>query len=429
MLKELNVEDIIVQDRAREVDVDSPEFEDLVQSIQQFGLLTPITVRIENKKHILVGGARRLKACEMLGISSIPCNVIEATSSIAASAMELEENIRRKKFTWVEKALAVGQLFYAATAADHNLDQNKFSEWIMQSPSMTSIELAIYDARLDYPDILMKDTIEQAFKELRRRQADELLAEKLERDNAVSVEEGVTAVTGDDNVSPVRIYGSAQELLSSLPNDAVDCICTDPPFGIDLTTHSGKDGVYDFDDTKENYEDLMHRVIPEFARVLKEGAHLYMFIDIKSYQYIVDELEQAGFGVNKVPIIWHRVGAGALAIQPMYYPASAYQACIQAFAPGERRTLVVQGRTNLLDHEVVPTKDKQHGAEIPVSVYRDLLSRSVVKGDVIIDPFCGVGNCLVAGIELGCEVAGADINSMYARIAADKISTILKGDV
>ena len=43
------------------------------------------------------------------------------------------------------------------------------------------------------------------------------------------------------------------------------------------------------------------------------------------------------------------------------------------------------------------------------------------EGDTIVDPFCGSGFILRAGVEAGCDVIGCDINESFATEARQRI--------
>lgn len=53
------------------------ELKSLAQSIQENGLLQPVTVRKENGVYFLVAGERRLRACKIAGLREIPAIVTD----------------------------------------------------------------------------------------------------------------------------------------------------------------------------------------------------------------------------------------------------------------------------------------------------------------------------------------------------------------
>jgi ParB/RepB/Spo0J family partition protein len=88
--------------RAKKVETSpASEFEEeklkeLANSIREFGLLQPITVRpIEGTDTFqIIAGERRFRAVQLLGLAQIPC-LIRSVSDAEASALMLAENVAR----------------------------------------------------------------------------------------------------------------------------------------------------------------------------------------------------------------------------------------------------------------------------------------------------------------------------------------------
>jgi len=74
--------------------------EELAASIQQVGLLNPITV---TEGYRLVAGWHRLEACKSLGWQSIEANVV-SLSALDAELAEIDENLIRNELTVLERA-------------------------------------------------------------------------------------------------------------------------------------------------------------------------------------------------------------------------------------------------------------------------------------------------------------------------------------
>ena len=82
---------------ANRVRFDYGELEGLASSIRENGMLQPISVRsTENGELQLISGERRLRAARMVGLTKIPCLVINVTDEEAA-LFTLIENIQRQK--------------------------------------------------------------------------------------------------------------------------------------------------------------------------------------------------------------------------------------------------------------------------------------------------------------------------------------------
>jgi ParB family chromosome partitioning protein len=86
--------------RIGEVDVT-----DLVDSINQFGLLHPIVVRSVDNHFEIVAGYRRYTACRKLGWRKISCHIVELDDK-AAFEVSLVENLQRNTLSPIEEASA-----------------------------------------------------------------------------------------------------------------------------------------------------------------------------------------------------------------------------------------------------------------------------------------------------------------------------------
>ena len=82
---------------------------ELSESISQYGVLNPLTVRKRNGKFELIAGERRLRASVIAGLREVPCIVIDANME-EASLLALVENIQRRDLDFIEEAEGISQL-------------------------------------------------------------------------------------------------------------------------------------------------------------------------------------------------------------------------------------------------------------------------------------------------------------------------------
>lgn len=84
---------------------------DLQRSIERFGVLTPITVRLADDgtgDFLLIKGQGRTLACRLLGIDSIPAIVVDDAFAEAEKVQQfLVENVARLKMSPVDRALLI----------------------------------------------------------------------------------------------------------------------------------------------------------------------------------------------------------------------------------------------------------------------------------------------------------------------------------
>ena len=85
---------------------DDEDMERLVESVKERGVITPATVRQkEDGRYELVSGHRRKRACELAGMDTLRCEVVDLTKEEATILM-VESNFQRSVILPSEKAFA-----------------------------------------------------------------------------------------------------------------------------------------------------------------------------------------------------------------------------------------------------------------------------------------------------------------------------------
>jgi ParB family chromosome partitioning protein len=90
------------------------ELSQLAISIQQNGILQPLTVRaVEGAgyepQYELISGERRLRASRLAGLEKVPCIIMETTAKNSA-LLAIMENIQRTDLNYIEEAFAISRL-------------------------------------------------------------------------------------------------------------------------------------------------------------------------------------------------------------------------------------------------------------------------------------------------------------------------------
>jgi adenine-specific DNA-methyltransferase len=68
-----------------------------------------------------------------------------------------------------------------------------------------------------------------------------------------------------------------------------------------------------------------------------------------------------------------------------------------------------------------------HPCQYPVELVERCVLALTDKDDWVIDPYCGVGSSLIAGLKQERKVIGCDKNANYIRVARDRISAFYQG--
>lgn len=117
---------------------DGGALDELADSIRAEGLMQPIVVREKAKGEFqLIAGERRLRACRIVGMKTIPARVMKA-SDASSAAMTLIENLQREDLDPIEEAFGIGSLM-----RDFNLTQEAVSERIGKARSSVANALRL----------------------------------------------------------------------------------------------------------------------------------------------------------------------------------------------------------------------------------------------------------------------------------------------
>lgn len=134
----INHEDILPNPNQPRVRFDFDELEGLAISIRTSGLLQPINVRpLEDGKFELISGERRLRAARMVGLSKLPCIVMDVSDQQSA-LFALIENVQRQNLDFFEEAEAVERLM-----TEHGLSQDEISKKLGKAQSTLSNKLRL----------------------------------------------------------------------------------------------------------------------------------------------------------------------------------------------------------------------------------------------------------------------------------------------
>ncbi len=117
---------------------DYNELEGLACSIRANGLLQPINVRVlENGEFELISGERRLRAARLIGMTKIPCIVMNVSDQQSA-LFAIIENVQRENLDFFEEAVAIERLM-----TEYGLSQDEIAEKLGKAPSTLSNKLRL----------------------------------------------------------------------------------------------------------------------------------------------------------------------------------------------------------------------------------------------------------------------------------------------
>lgn len=127
--------------------------EELSQSIKQYGIIQPLTVRKMGEVFELVAGERRLRAAKLANLEVVPCNIIDITDSESAE-IALLENLQREDLTYIEEAEA-----YYNLIKDHNFTQDELAKRMGKKQSTIANKLRLLKLSSEVRDLCLSNKL------------------------------------------------------------------------------------------------------------------------------------------------------------------------------------------------------------------------------------------------------------------------------
>jgi len=402
---------IIINDTNPRQRKDLGEIEKLIESFSTYGQIQPIVV---TRDLVLIAGGRRLAACLAGGFKAKICYSDEV-DPLTLKELELEENIQRKALTPSEECFAIDELVKLKQEKYGKPTQGKLggytlenaAEAIGKSKGNVIEALQMADMLRAFPNLSegkTKSEIKKAYKGLQRVQ-----------ENITALSDFQTKLKGEKRFTLTNL--PMEEHIAGIKSDSINLLFTDPPYGIDIDenamTTGGQTGGK-LTTTSIKYEDnlayatkLITILATESYRITKDTGHAYVFCgrDRFIFELVYDLFTAAHWDVLKWPIVWIKGNSGQNN-QPTMWPSSAYEAIL--FARKPKSQLVLQGKPDWIQCDIVTHTQKTHQAEKPVNLCKELISRVALPGHTHYDPFVGSGALIEAACEMklissGCE--------------------------
>ena len=117
---------------------DQETLQELADSLQQYGMIQPITVRkLDSGYYQIIAGERRWRAARLAGLSDVPVRVIEADDK-RAMELALVENLQREDLNAIEEARG-----YRTLIEEYGMTQEEASHSIGKSRSAIANSLRL----------------------------------------------------------------------------------------------------------------------------------------------------------------------------------------------------------------------------------------------------------------------------------------------
>ena len=448
-IEEVNIDQIIISpDRARKVFDGIPE---LAQSIESIGLLNPILL---SDDYTLLGGERRLRACQSLSWLIIPCRILNGVLPEDYDVIEYIENKERQDFLWHEELELKLKMHTKWSGLYKKWGYRETAKKLNVSLGGLSSDLELAKIIDKFPDLKNADTkgkAREGFKKL-AAQAESIISlevlpdsEKkklaimlqnhgqkevkskgqnvkestiqnagatLKSSEGVSTADPVESVTTPVSKSPQCVYRICgwRELLMELPDNSVGFCELDPPYAMDFNTL----GIYanaeatEIDWTLEQYTNEMTELFPLLYSKMLTKSFTVCWVAHKNAYLTNDIAQAAGFKVQ-IPGIWCKNGGSS--IRPNQNMVSNYETFI--LLAKDNAVFNTSSFNACINHASVSFASKIHQWEKPREMYQEFFSAMGKPKSLFLSPYAGSGNSMIVAAQNDMLPIGCDINEKY----------------
>ena len=166
----------------------------LADSIRQYGIIQPLCVRKIGESYELVSGERRLRAAKELGMSTVPCVILDINEEKSAE-ISIIENIIRENLNIFEQASAIEALIDT-----YGLTQEQIAKKLSNSQSFIANKLRLLRLSAEERQKILENNLTERHARALLRIFDTSLREKVL--NKI-IEEGLNVAKSEEYIDQI----------------------------------------------------------------------------------------------------------------------------------------------------------------------------------------------------------------------------------
>ncbi len=194
-------------------------------------------------------------------------------------------------------------------------------------------------------------------------------------------------------------------------NIKVDCILTDPPYG--MSFQSGRRKEKHKIIKNDNNLEWLDEFIEDCYVLSNDNTAHYFFCSFHNIDIFKQKIEKK-FVVKNI-LVWEKNihGSGDL-----YYDFAPKTEFIIFAQKGKRK---INGKRTENIFKFSKTGNELHPTQKPVDLIEHLIEKFTSEGDIILDPFMGSGTTGVAAIKNKRDFIGIELDAEYFKISEKRI--------
>jgi site-specific DNA-methyltransferase (adenine-specific) len=201
--------------------------------------------------------------------------------------------------------------------------------------------------------------------------------------------------------------------LKDIPDNSVDLVATDPPYGIGLRKGYKEGNKLVAGDDGFSVMFFLDDLLSELKRVMKDGTACYIFtrFDVMPYWF----MKCKNYFDVKSCIIWSKGGGGIGDLQGNY--ALNYEMCLY-MVKGRH---LLNGKREGAVWNIGKCRQEYHETQKPVEVMEKIIEKSSNVGGIVLDPFAGSATTGIACKNLNRSFIGFEMIKENYDVAKSRI--------
>ena len=458
---DVDIKKILTENRKRTADEE--KVLELSKSIQEIGLLNPITVKKDGGNYILIAGLHRLTAFKNLKKTTIPA-IISDADDIHSELAEIDENLIRSELHYIDRAefLKRRQEIYE-TLYPKSSKSEKVKKNLKQFSTVNTTEngfVPFSDKDTNDADLQDNNTIDSFTEDTAKKtnlskssiqkdlklakdlddetkaviksknisKQDALKLSRLDKDNQKKIikkiesgeakkisdiqlaerkKEIVKNINKDIKDNPPVIYvKSYADFLPTLPDNEYDLLFTDPPYSTDI------DDIESF--VNDWLPSALNKVKPDGRALIFVGAYP---IELTAYMnYLLNKQDKFILDNN---LIWSY--KNTLGQTPKMKYNLNYQVILHLYSEASKplKNDITGEMFNVQEFNAPDGRlgNRFHTWQKPLELAERLINHTTKENDKILDLFACTGTFLIAAAKLNRIATGSEINPKHAEIA------------
>ena len=224
----------------------------------------------------------------------------------------------------------------------------------------------------------------------------------------------------DDIVNKVH-HADCIEFMKNIPDNSIDAIITDPPYGISFKSARQTYQEDIKNDGLEEWQKILPLFLTQFKRVITDvGCCCCCGGGGKTPVTAIFTLEAIKHFHLIQTLVWRKfIGLGW-----RYRPA--YENIVILAKDKDNYSFYDETKlcANVIEgiNQDIPLNKWQHPTQKPVQLMEYLIRIHTKKSDIILDPFCGSGTTLEACKKLGRQYIGIELEEKYIEMCKRRLA-------